>query len=157
MLDVDWLDRLIDVYHGFSIQFHINLNIADCGSLLVDVALDLVMPGVKLEEVYRTCLLWLPFQKLSHELNLFILARELDLVTFEYGSFLLYLYHQLLHAVFKNTCYLCLYSFCIRFNCSQLLLDEINLIMYKCFLIFQSHIIILGFVQSIIVGDFYVD
>ena len=86
--------------HGLPIEFHVDLYVRDCRPLLVDVAFDLVVSGIELEKVDWGCLLCLPFEELGHELYLLKLSRELHFITFEDGTLLLHLYHELVHTIF---------------------------------------------------------
>lgn len=109
--------------HGLPIELHVDLNIAHGRPLLIDIALDLVMARVKLEEVYRRGLFGLPFEKFGHELYLLELPGELYLITFQDGRLLLHLNHQLVHALLQYLGDLSLDILCVGANQPKLLLN----------------------------------
>lgn len=98
----------------------------------------------------------MPLEELSHELYLFELPREFHFVGFEDRGLLLDLNHQLGHALFKHLGDLGLDVLCIRPYALELLLYQVDLVMYERLLILKCHIVILSFIQCIVIRDLYV-
>ena len=69
--------------HWFAIQFHIYLDVTNSGSLIIDIALDLIMPCIELKEVNRRSFFSLSFEEFGHKFDFLELAGQLNFVTFQ--------------------------------------------------------------------------
>ena len=94
---------------GFPANLHVHLDVRDRCALFLKLRLQLVVRCVLLKKLYRTSLPSLQVQELRHELDLLVLARELNLVALQYGRLLLYFNHERVHAFLQDPRDLCLY------------------------------------------------
>ena len=98
MLDVNRLNGLIYMDGEFALKFQINLDVTNSRTLFIDLAFNLVVTCIELQEIYGRGFISLKSEELSHKLDFFELSRELNLVRLEYSRLLLHFNHQLIHA-----------------------------------------------------------
>jgi hypothetical protein len=142
---------------GLPADLHVHLDVRDCSALFLQLRLQLVVRCVLLKKLYRASLPSLQVQELCHELDLLVLARELNLVALQYGRLLLHFNHESVHAFLQDPRDLCLYLLGRGLNLLELALYDLDLVHDEHLLGFESLIIFLNLILRNVVGGLNLD